>query len=186
MALLPDVLPAGVLDLQRWRPAQIDGVLAAVTASFPELHRWMPWAATMPSAADLTSVLRDGEASFDADREWVYVLVERDSDEVVGSAGLHPRSGPGTIEIGYWVRTDRTGRGYATEAARALASAAFTWLDSVQRVEIRMDGANRASAAVPPKLGFRLLASERRDLLAPDHSGQGLVWALDRPSSGQA
>ena len=161
-----------------------DGILAAVAASFPELHRWMPWAATMPTAAEMSTVLRAGEAAFDADREWSYVLVEPDSEEVVGSAGLHRRSGPGTIEIGYWVRSDRTGRGYATTAAGALTDAAFTWIDHVEQVEIRMDRANRASAAVPPKLGFRLLGSESRELLAPAHSGGGLVWVLDRPSSG--
>ena len=159
-------------------------MLAAVEASFPELHRWMPWAATMPTADEMSTVLQEGEAAFDGDQEWSYVLIESDSGEVVGSAGLHRRGGPGTIEIGYWVRSDRTGQGYATAAARALADAAFTWLDDVERVEIRMDGANRASAAVPPKLGFRPLGGESRDLLAPAHSGGGLVWARDRPAPG--
>ncbi len=184
MSLLPNALSAGSLDLQRWRPKHRDGMLAAVEASFPELHRWMPWAATMPTADDLSTVLGEGETAFDGDREWSYALVEPDSGEVVGSAGLHRRAGPGTIEIGYWVRSDRTGRGYATAAARALAEAAFTYLDDVERVEIRMDAGNAASAAVPPKLGFRLLGGESRDLLAPAHTGGGLVWARDRPGSG--
>jgi len=181
--LLPDALDAGSLMLHRWRPDHRDRLLAAVEASFPELHRWMPWAATMPTADELATVLQEGEAAFDGDQEWSYVLVESDSGEVVGSAGLHPRAGPGSIEIGYWVRSDRTRRGYATAAARALTDAAFARLAAVERVEIRMDGANRASAGVPPKLGFRLLGGERRDLLAPAHSGEGLVWARDRPPS---
>jgi RimJ/RimL family protein N-acetyltransferase len=144
----------------------------------------MPWAATLPSADEMSAVLRAGEASFDADQEWTYTLVERDSGDVVGGAGLHPRSGPESIEIGYWVRSDRTGRGYATAAARALAEAAFVSLGHVERIEIRMDAANRASAAVPPKLGFHLVGAEGRDLLAPAHTGRGLVWALDRPAPG--
>ena len=182
--LLPDTLSAGSLGLHRWRPTHRDGMLAAVEASFPELHQWMPWAATMPTADEMTKVLQEGEAAFDDDREWSYTLIESDSGEVVGSAGLHRRAGPGTIEIGYWVRSDRTGRGYATAAARVLTDAAFTWLDQVEQVEIRMDRANRASASVPPKLGFRLLERENRERLAPAHSGGGLVWTRDRPSSG--
>ena len=59
----------------------------------------------------------DGEAAFDADREWSYALVERAPASSWGRAGLHRRSGPETVEIGYWVRSDRTGRGYATAAA---------------------------------------------------------------------
>ena len=142
----------------------------------------MPWAESMPTAAEQLEVLRAGEAAFDADQEWAYAAIERRGALVVGSAGLHPRSGPGTVEIGYWVRTDRTGRGYATVMARALAEAAFDHLADIDQVQIRMDRANLASAAVPPKLGFRLLGGEERDVLTPGHTGEGLIWALDRPS----
>jgi RimJ/RimL family protein N-acetyltransferase len=182
--LLPDDLSAGVIELRRWRPIHLDGLLAAVEESFFELHQWMPWAATVPTVDELSAVLVEGEAAFDGDQEWLYVLCERGSDEVVGAAGLHPRTGPGSIEIGYWVRSDRAGRGYATAAARSLTEAAFACLDSVERVEIRMDRANRASAAVPPRLGFRLLGGESRAVLAPAQSGEGLVWVLDRRTSG--
>ncbi len=181
MALLPDVLAAGPLELRRWRPDQLDQILDAVAVSFTELHRWMPWAETMPTAAEQLEVLRAGEAAFDGDHEWAYVVVEPETDELVGAAGLHPRSGPGTVEIGYWIRSDRTGRGYATGTAGALAEVAFTHLPGVEQVEIRMDRANLASAAVPPKLGFRLLGHEVRDILTPGHTGHGLVWVLDRP-----
>ena len=180
MAALPDALAAGAVELQRWRPDRLDQVLEAVAASFPDLHRWMPWARTMPTAAELLEVLRAGEAAFEADREWNYFLVEPDADRLVGGAGLHPRSGPGTIEIGFWVRSDRTGRGYATAAAGALTEAAFTHLDPVEQVEIRMDRANLASAAIPVKLGFRLLAVEEREVLTPGHTGRGLIWARRR------
>jgi len=189
VASLPDVLPAGPVELHRWRVSHLESLLQAVAASFPELHRWMPWAATMPTAEDQRRVLATGAADFDADREWAYLLFESgedgsttDGSGVVGAAGLHRRSGPGTLEIGYWVRTDRTGRGYATAAARALTDAALTLVDGIDRVEIRMDRANRASAAVPPKLGFRLLSTVDRDLVAAGSTGEGLIWAYDRPS----
>ncbi len=182
MAALPDELAAGHLELHRWRPDHLGRLLEAIAASFPELHRWMPWAETMPTPGEQLEALRAGEAAFEDDGEWSYVLIEPASDQLVGAAGLHPRSGPGTIEIGYWVRTDRTGRGYATAAARALAEAAFTSLPDVHRVEIRMDRANAASAAVPGKLGFRLLGPEDREHLVPGHTGEGLIWVADRPA----
>jgi RimJ/RimL family protein N-acetyltransferase len=134
----------------------------------------------MPGQAEQLDVLRAGEAAFDAGAEWNFLLFDPGDETVVGGAGLHPRAGPESIEIGSWVRTDRTGRGYATAAAGALADAAFAHLRGIDRVEIRMDRANRASAAVPPKLGFRLVGHEARELLAPGHTGEGLIWALDR------
>jgi RimJ/RimL family protein N-acetyltransferase len=183
VALLPDLLPAGPIELRRWHPARLDQVMAAVAVSLPELQRWMPWARTMPSAEAELEALRAGEASFEADREWGYLLHEVASGEVVGGAGLHPRVGPGGIEIGYWVRSDRTGRGYATAATRALVEAAFTHLPDVDRIEIHVDVANRASAAIPSNLGFRLLRREDRRILTKSHTEHVLVWVLDRPKA---
>ena len=78
---------------------------------------------------------------------------------------------PTLLEIGYWVRSDRTGRGYATSAARILTDTGFDCCPDVDRIEIRCHPANLASAAVPPKLGYRL-----------DTSGTGgdLIWAVTR------
>jgi RimJ/RimL family protein N-acetyltransferase len=104
-----------------------------------------------------------------------------DSGELVGGAGLHPK-GPGTADIGYWVRADRTGRGYATAAARALTEAAFQHLADVHRVTIRMDQANVARAAVPRKLGYRGDREETtRDIVASGHTGKGWIWVYTRP-----
>jgi RimJ/RimL family protein N-acetyltransferase len=182
VARLPERLVAGPLDLDRWRLHHLDPLLDAVATSFPELHPWMPWAESMPTADEQREVLRAGEASFEADREWSYVLIERDSGQLVGAAGLHPRSAPRTVEIGYWVRSDRTGRGYATSAARALAEAALAHLPEVDQIEIRMDPANRASAAIPPKLGFHLLDADEGGDAGSGPTGDHLVWVLVRRS----
>ena len=101
-------------------------------------------------------MLTEGDASFDADQEWQFVVVEPGSDRILGATGLHRRGPPATVEIGYWIRTEATRRGLATAAARALTTAAFAHLPTVDAVEIRMDAGNDRSAAVPPRLGFRL------------------------------
>jgi len=86
------------------------------------------------------------------------------------------------VDIGYWIRSDRTGMGYATAAAKALTEAAFTLVPGVERVEIHMDRANEASAAVSRKLGYRLDHKEVRPIEATGHTGVGSVWVLDRPA----
>jgi RimJ/RimL family protein N-acetyltransferase len=106
----------------------------------------------MPTVQAERAFVENLEAAFATDDEWGYFLIELHSGELVGGAGLHP-TGPGIAEIGYWVRSDRTGNGYATAAARALTEAAFQHLPDVLWVVIRMDQANVASASVPPKLG---------------------------------
>ncbi len=177
---LPEVLDAGTFELRRASPHYLDQVLDAVAESLEELRPWMGWAQKMPSVEGMKTVLTEADTSFGAARDWMYLLVDRSSAKVAGSAGLHRRVGPHGLEIGYWVRTSFTHRGYATGAARVLTDAAFTHLGWVERVEIRMDRANVASAAVPRRLGFSLICEEQRPRVTPGHTGVGLIWSLER------
>lgn len=46
---------------------------------------------------------------------------------------------------------------------------------------IRMDQGNLASAAVPPKLAYRLDGEEAfRDLVTSGHTGKGWIWSRTR------
>jgi RimJ/RimL family protein N-acetyltransferase len=48
-----------------------------------------------------------------------------------------------------------------------------------RRVEIRMDQANKASAAVPAKLGYALEADNvPREVATAAQSGLGYIWAM--------
>jgi RimJ/RimL family protein N-acetyltransferase len=71
-----------------------------------------------------------------------------------------------SFETGYWVRAGYTGRGYVTEACRAITAAAFDVLGAA-RVEIRCHDANVRSWRVAERAGFVLegvLRNERRHL----------------------
>jgi RimJ/RimL family protein N-acetyltransferase len=178
--MVPEEIEVGAhgLVLRRWQVAHAPSLLAAVERSLPELRRFMPWAMEAPTPASVEAYLADawtptppetfGFGLFDA------------GGEVVGAFGLHGRRGPGILEIGYWVRSDRTGRGYATAAARALTDVSFDSSPGVFRVEIRCDPANVASSAIPPKLGYRLDAHVHVESEAEAQTGVQQVWAVDR------
>jgi RimJ/RimL family protein N-acetyltransferase len=85
--------------------------MIAIAESFPELHRWIPWAATMPTRDALLTNLEEYDAKFESDSGWHYSLFEIDGGALVGEAGLRPAESEDDLEIGYWVRTDRSGRG---------------------------------------------------------------------------
>ncbi len=180
VALLPGLLPADLVELRRWQPDQDAALLDALEASMTELRMWLPWAAQSQTEDGLRARLTEGVAAFDGDREWTYVVGEPGTDRVLGSVGIHRRGDPATVEIGYWIRTDATGRGYATMSAGALTAAAFAHLPWVRQTEIRMDAANRRSAAIPPRLGYRLDREVGREIAAPGESGRGQVWIMDR------
>lgn len=170
-----EIAVAGGLVLRRWRLADAPDLLTAIQASLPELRGFMPWAMEDPTPASVESFLQTtvggpalGFGLFDA------------GGELVGAAGLHDRRGPGILEIGYWVRSDRTGLGYATAMAGALTEVAFERFPLIGRIEIRCDPANVASAAIPPKLGYRLDRIDVVDIEAEAQTGKQQVWALHR------
>jgi RimJ/RimL family protein N-acetyltransferase len=180
MAAMPDVLEAGSLALVRSSPEFVDEVLEAVRSSFAELQRWMHWAQTMPTREQQREALAEGDTAFDAGTEFGFLFRETATGALVGGGSVHRRVGPGSVEIAYWVRSDRHNRGYATRATDVMTDAAFTYLADVDRIEIHMDCANIASARVPEKLGYRLLRTQQQEKLALGHTGEGYVWQKHR------
>jgi RimJ/RimL family protein N-acetyltransferase len=83
-------------------------------------------------------------------------VIERDSGRLVGEAGLFPLAPGGPdISLGYAFGADYWGRGYATEAARAVLAEAFGPLDMARVVAITRE-ANAGSRNVLNKLGFQM------------------------------
>lgn len=158
------------LTIRCWEPRDARLLKEALDASLDHLRPWMPWAAGEPQPLEeKAELLRLFRGRFDLGEDFVYGIFTRDEAEVVGGTGLHTRIGEGALEIGYWIRASRVGRGYATEASAALTRAAFR-VCGVDRVEIRVDPANEVSLRIPRRLGFTEEATLRRRL--PDGAGR--------------
>jgi len=149
----PFVVETERLVLRCWEPGDAAALKAAIDSSLAHLQAWMPWAAKEPtSLAEKRKLLRAFRDDFVAGANFVYGIFDHDG-EVVGGTGLHARRGPTDLEIGYWIRADRTRRGYATEAAAVLTRVAFEVVE-IDRVVILVDPRNDPSLGVPRKLGF--------------------------------
>jgi 3-hydroxybutyryl-CoA dehydratase len=81
-------------------------------------------------------------------------MVEKASGAVVGIAGIQPLGTTGDLEIGWWLRRDVWGRGYATEAGNAAMRHILDTLGRTRVVAI-IDPGNDASIRVATRLGFR-------------------------------
>ena len=112
------------------------------------LHREWP-------QADLLDVLPlQAAIGPDEERFGVWVMIEREPATVVGDIGFLGAPGAdGSIEIGYSVTPDRRGRGYATEAARALVDWALRQ-PGVTTVVASCDNSNVPSIRTLERLGF--------------------------------
>jgi len=172
------------LLLRRWTRDDAAAHFDAVNQSLDELTPWMPWAVGYTFEGSET-YLADCEEQWAARTAFSYALQEA-SGLVIGSFSLMSRIGEGALEIGYWVRTGRTGRGYATLASAVLTEAAFG-LAEVDLVVIAHDTANLSSRRIPEKLGYASAETPvPADLPAPQGTGMHLFWAMTRqdwPSS---
>jgi RimJ/RimL family protein N-acetyltransferase len=128
----------------------------------------MPWAhgepQTVEEKIELVKLFR---ASFDTGENFTYGIFGAGESELLGGTGLHPRIGPGGLEIGYWVRASAARQGIVTESTAALTRVGFEVCEA-DRIEIRIEPRNAASHGVPRKLGFVEEATLRRRLPGRD------------------
>jgi RimJ/RimL family protein N-acetyltransferase len=112
----------------------------------------LPYPYTRGDAEDFIASPRSGGIAF---------LITRHDDTVIGACGIAVYDTPyvrapeeAAPEIGYWLGVPYWGRGYATEAVRALIDFAFTELDH----DLLQAGArvtNPASRRILEKCGFQ-------------------------------
>jgi RimJ/RimL family protein N-acetyltransferase len=178
VATLPSEIRTERLVVRGWRDDDAEALGHAVAASVEHLRPWMPWAADEPLSLEARrELIARWQRAWADDGETVYGILH--DGTIVGGTGLHRRRGPGVLEIGYWIGVDHIGRGYATEAARALTAAAFA-VPGIAVVEIRHDRANTRSGRVPAKLGFVLEEEVPDAVTAPAEIGIDCVWRVHR------
>jgi len=150
----------------------------AIDSSIEHLRPWMPWASAEPEELQKKiDLLRHFRGQFDLGVDFVYGIFNRDETVVIGGTGLHTRVGEGAREIGYWIRAEEIGQGYATEAASALTRVGFE-IEKLRRIEIHCDASNVRSASVPRKLGYTHEATLRRRIAGRDSDRDQMVWTM--------
>ncbi|MDO3410831.1 GNAT family N-acetyltransferase [Saccharibacillus sp. CPCC 101409] len=129
---------------------------AAILESRAELAPFLPFARTLPEPEETESVVRRGRLHFLDRTDLMLILTDRHSGHILGASGLHRIDWKARkFEIGYWIRTSRSGEGLVTEAVRGITDFAAAHLEA-NRVEIRCDDRNARSAAVARRAGFTL------------------------------
>jgi RimJ/RimL family protein N-acetyltransferase len=120
----------------------------------------------------------------DSSDNHIFAIASKDGGEVMGAIGLHVDRKHERAEIGYWLGVPFWGRGYVTEAARAVVRYAFENL-GVNRVFAFHFARNAASGRVLQKIGMRREGTLRQHLVKwgehVDVDYYGIVreeWAL--------
>ncbi len=174
------------LVLRDFRPSDLRGV--QLYAADPVVVRFMLWGPN--SDAETRAFLQRAaqRARAEPRTHWECAITDVSTDEIIGGVAVRvddPAHASGSM--GYVIRRDRWGRGYATEAAAAILAFAFDAL-ALHRIEARCVPENVASERVLQKIGMTLEGRLRENYRIRDAWSDSLVyamlapeWALRRP-----
>src|SRR5579859_1164212 len=117
----------------------------------PDVRRFLFDGATL-SAAEITETIEDSARNFGRNGYGLWLVHEDGGTDLMGTAGLRPLEDLG-LEIFYSLAPGSWGKGYATEAARAVLDYALGPL-GLPEVLAEVDEGNTASIAVIERLGM--------------------------------
>lgn len=157
------------------RPPQLEDIVAinaGVNESLSELKQFMPWAQELAPPEVTETFVRTAMANWVVQKNeepWFPIFIfDQTTGEFLGGTGYHHIDwNIRCLEIGYWIRTSKSGAGYVTEAVNALTRYAFIEL-KMQRVAICCDVQNLRSSKVPKRLGFEHEATLKKNRLTMD------------------
>lgn len=157
----PDLIATERLILRR--PKATDAIAKYEYSRDPLVNRYMDW---KPHATpgDAAAFVESAAARW-ASGEFSWVITARPDDRAIGSVGCTVNAH--AAELGFVLARDHWGRGYATEAARAVLEWLVT-LESVVRISATCDIENAASVRVLEKIGMAREGVLRRWAVRPN------------------
>ena len=100
-----------------------------------------------------------------------------DPERIIGAVGISIEAAHARGELGYWIAVDDWGKGYATEASRALISYAFSAL-GLHRIQARHFTRNPSSGRVMQKLGMKFEGINRDAFRKWDKFEDAALYAI--------
>lgn len=169
------------LVLRPFRRRDVGSLHDAVEESLADLQPWLPWAV----GYDRTSAarfVRDSLNAWNDGRAYDFTIRRQDDpDYHVGNVSIwwvsqHNRIG----EVGYWIRSAETGRGYGTEATARAVQIGFEEM-ALHKVVLRIAVGNRSSERIAEKLGFTFEGTLRDEVQVGNEWLDHTSWSLLQP-----
>jgi RimJ/RimL family protein N-acetyltransferase len=165
------------------RPCRVDDaqpMYEAVRESLTELIEWMPWCHKDYSLSEAKSWLRTQVQAF-SERKWFEFAIVDPMGRYLGNCGLNQIDEANRrCNLGYWVRSSATGRGFAARSVAMTRDWAFEHTN-LARLEIVIAVGNHRSLRVAEKAGATREGILRQRLLLHGIQMDAVMFSLVRP-----
>ena len=149
--MVNDRLESDLVILQKYTLEDTAGLFAAISESIDRVSPWLPWCHPNYSIVETEAWLKTRPQLWDEGKQFGFTIRDRE-DNIVGGCGLGILSPNWSANLGYWIRTGYTGKGYATAATRILAEFGIKQLQ-LKRIQIVAAVQNIPSQKVAERAG---------------------------------
>jgi ribosomal-protein-serine acetyltransferase len=155
---LPAVIVGSRVVLEAAEVRHAEELFEVIHSDRERLSRASHWVTSVHSVEDQRARLERGQGQRAAGSGFSYMIrpqVSAGLGRIVGGVGAFAvDSERGSCEIGYWVAGEHEGRGFVSDAVRALGSACFAL--GVHRIQLRCGVENGRSERVARSCGYVL------------------------------
>lgn len=174
--------PLSELRLKVPVPTDAAALAGAVQASLAEVGAWMDWCTADYGEEAAGSWIESTSRARERGEAFEFLMVGA-GDEVLGCCGLNAVDVVNRrANLGYWVRSDLTGRGVARAAVRQLRDFAFAATD-LERLEVVIAVNNERSIRVAVALGAGREGLHERRLRIHGVFHDAVMFAMLRPAA---
>jgi RimJ/RimL family protein N-acetyltransferase len=164
--------------LRPYRKGDAIATYTAVKESSNELSVWMPWCHDGYALKESEGWIKTCGAAWKKGAAYEFVILDVSTGEHIGGCGLNRINyDDKTSNLGYWVRSSRTGQGVAPAAVHLLAHFGFGEL-GLNRVEIIAAVENHRSQRVAEKSGATREGILRNRIPLNDGVHDAVVFSL--------
>lgn len=171
-------LEQGSILVRPYFEKDIKPMYDAVMESINEVSRWLPWFHAGYTMEESGKWIRSRKADWETGNAYSFCIMDAEDGTFLGSCGLnHINKMHVFANLGYWIRTSKTGKGAASTAVKLVAGFAFQEL-GLERVEIVAPVGNHASQRVAEKAGAVKEGVLRNRLIVHGHSTDAVMFSL--------
>jgi RimJ/RimL family protein N-acetyltransferase len=167
-----------VVKIRRYCADDVSLLFEAARESTNEMFAWAAWCHPNYTMEESRAFVSSCQTAWNQRTGFAFAVFDVKSNLFLGGVGLNQiRRNHNFANLGYWVRSSRTGRGIATAATLLAAEFGFEDL-GLNRIEILTATENRASGRVAEKAGAQKEGVLRSRLLLHDRPHDAVIYSL--------
>ena len=170
------MLESDLVILQKYTIEDVLELFEAISVSIERVYPWLPWCHPNYTIAETEAWLKTKPQRWNEGKEFGFSIRDRQG-KIVGGCGIGIGSQSWYGNLGYWLRTGFTGKGYATAATKLLAEFGIRDL-RLKRIEIVASVENCSSQKVAERAGAYKEGISRNRLLIHDKFHDAIIYSF--------